>query len=201
MQSVGWALRALGARAWRPIAGAAATSSAIPAAKAGIAAEGAVGNACMSYSSVVGQALHGGLPGGVAGPAGRSLLPPIAQATQSRGISVDVRDNNTEGAVAKLKRKMISEGILKALKGKKEFIRPSKQRLLNNQERDKRIRKRKFKQQIKVILARRARCATPCRLAGAHLLLSLCSAGEHPTHAHAHAPRPTGLVTGRQGWA
>jgi small subunit ribosomal protein S21 len=64
------------------------------------------------------------------------------------GIEVSVRDNDVEQAIKALKRKIARDGLLKQLKSKKTYEKPSERRKRKERESKRRIRK---------ALARRAR--------------------------------------------
>jgi small subunit ribosomal protein S21 len=66
----------------------------------------------------------------------------------STGIEVSVRDNDVEQAIKALKRKIARDGLLKQLKSKKNYEKPSEKRKRKERESKRRIRK---------ALARRAR--------------------------------------------
>jgi len=64
------------------------------------------------------------------------------------GIEVTVRDNDVEQALKVLKRKVARDGLLKQLKSKKAYEKPSEKRKRKARESQRRIRK---------AMARRAR--------------------------------------------
>ena len=64
------------------------------------------------------------------------------------GIEVTVRDNDVEQALKALKRKIARDGLLKQLKSKKAYEKPSEKRKRKERESKRRIRK---------AMARRAR--------------------------------------------
>ncbi len=67
------------------------------------------------------------------------------------GIEVTVRDNDVEQALKALKRKIARDGLLKQLKSKKAYEKPSERRKRKQRESKRRIRK---------ALARRAKRST-----------------------------------------
>jgi small subunit ribosomal protein S21 len=68
--------------------------------------------------------------------------------SNNTGIEVSVRDNDVEQAIKALKRKIARDGLLKQLKSKKTYEKPSEKRKRKERESKRRIRK---------ALARRAR--------------------------------------------
>ncbi len=68
--------------------------------------------------------------------------------SNSTGIEVQVRDNDVEQAIKVLKRKVARDGLLKQLKSKKAYEKPSERRKRKERESKRRIRK---------AMARRAR--------------------------------------------
>ncbi|MDR1608504.1 MAG: 30S ribosomal protein S21 [Deltaproteobacteria bacterium] len=68
--------------------------------------------------------------------------------SNNMGIEVSVRDNDVEQAIKALKRKIARDGLLKQLKSKKTYEKPSERRKRKERESKRRIRK---------ALARRAR--------------------------------------------
>jgi small subunit ribosomal protein S21 len=57
------------------------------------------------------------------------------------GIEVSVRDNDVEQAIKALKRKIARDGLLKQLKSKKAYEKPSERRKRKLRESKRRIRK------------------------------------------------------------
>jgi len=57
------------------------------------------------------------------------------------GIDVTVRDNNVDQAIKVLKRKMAQDGLLKQLKSKKAYEKPSERRRRKMRESQRRLRK------------------------------------------------------------
>ena len=57
------------------------------------------------------------------------------------GIEVTVRDNDVEQAIKALKRKIARDGLLKQLKSKKAYEKPSERRKRKQRESKRRIRK------------------------------------------------------------
>mmetsp|Transcript_25676 Transcript_25676/g.42994 ORF Transcript_25676/g.42994 Transcript_25676/m.42994 type:complete len:149 (-) Transcript_25676:429-875(-) len=72
-------------------------------------------------------------------------------------VYMDVSNNNTELALRKLKRQLITEGIAKQLKGKKFHLRPAAQRVLDNEEKERRHWKKGLKRKLQWIMSRRER--------------------------------------------
>ena len=70
--------------------------------------------------------------------------------SNSTGIEVIVKDNDVEHALKALKRKIARDGLLKQLKSKKAYEKPSERRKRKQRESQRRIRK---------ALARRAKRA------------------------------------------
>ena len=68
--------------------------------------------------------------------------------SNNMGIEVSVRDNDVEQAIKALKRKIARDGLLKQLKSKKAYEKPSERRKRKERESKRRLRK---------ALARRAR--------------------------------------------
>tara|TARA_R110000803_G_scaffold24702_3_gene59331 strand:- start:603 stop:800 length:198 start_codon:yes stop_codon:yes gene_type:complete len=63
-------------------------------------------------------------------------------------VEVKVRNNNIEGAIRVLKKKMLNEGVLKELKRRKYFEKPSKEKLLAKRESSRVFKKLMEKNQI-----------------------------------------------------
>lgn len=61
--------------------------------------------------------------------------------TNATGIEVLVRDNDVEQAIKVLKRKVARDGLLKQLKSKKAYEKPSERRKRKERESKRRIRK------------------------------------------------------------
>ena len=78
-------------------------------------------------------------------------------------VSMDVTDNNTELAIRKLKRQLITEGITKQIKAKKFHLRPAAQRVLDKEEKERRYWKKGLKAKLQWIMSRRERCGFLCR--------------------------------------
>jgi len=72
-------------------------------------------------------------------------------------VYMDVANNNTELALRKLKRQLITEGIAKQMKGKKFHLRPAAQRVLDNEEKERRHWKKGLKRKLQWIMSRRER--------------------------------------------
>ena len=96
----------------------------------------------VSGSGALSAACRAGAPRGLFGCAG-TLLPPAAGAAfaqrpaaapgmppgSARGISVLVDNNNIDKAMRRLKRRMIEEGVVKELKERQHYTKPSQQRV------------------------------------------------------------------------
>lgn len=72
----------------------------------------------------------------------------MSLSSNNTGIEVSVRDNDVEQAIKALKRKIARDGLLKQLKSKKAYEKPSERRKRKERESKRRIRK---------AMARRAR--------------------------------------------
>lgn len=70
---------------------------------------------------------------------------------------MEVANNNVELAMKKLKRKMIQEGVLREVKAKEFYERPSKVRVLKENERRRRHLRREFKQKLDLVLKKQSR--------------------------------------------
>jgi len=76
---------------------------------------------------------------------------------QPRGMHIEVANNNVEQAMKKLKRKMIQEGVLKELRAKEQYVRPSKVRVLKENEQRRRQLRREFKKKLDFVLKKQSR--------------------------------------------
>jgi small subunit ribosomal protein S21 len=65
----------------------------------------------------------------------------IDSVSNQTGIEVTVRDNDVEQALKALKRKIARDGLLKQLKSKKAYEKPSERRKRKERESKRRIRK------------------------------------------------------------
>ena len=63
-------------------------------------------------------------------------------------ISVDVRNNNVDKAMRILKKKLLKEGLMKELRDRKYFTKPS---LVKREEKKQAIRRVKKEQRLKAI--------------------------------------------------
>jgi small subunit ribosomal protein S21 len=63
-------------------------------------------------------------------------------------ISVDVRNNNVDKAMRILKKKLLKEGLMKELRDRKQFTKPS---LVKREEKKQAIRRVKKEQRLKAI--------------------------------------------------
>eukprot|EP00240_Pyramimonas_obovata_P011672 CAMPEP_0118934008 /NCGR_PEP_ID=MMETSP1169-20130426/13308_1 /TAXON_ID=36882 /ORGANISM="Pyramimonas obovata, Strain CCMP722" /LENGTH=116 /DNA_ID=CAMNT_0006876861 /DNA_START=195 /DNA_END=545 /DNA_ORIENTATION=+ len=79
------------------------------------------------------------------------------QSNKRASVSMDVNDNNTELAIRKLKRQLITEGIAKQMKAKKFHLRPAAQRVLDKEEKERRLWKKGLKAKLQWIMSRRER--------------------------------------------
>lgn len=87
-------------------------------------------------------------------------LPAAAQRQQARGVvSIDVVNNGVDRALRMLRRKLVEEGAVKEWRANQFYSKPSEERKLAGIETAKRLRKRAFKNKIRWILRRKARCA------------------------------------------
>ena len=117
-------------------------------------------------SGTLAAACRAGAPRGLFGCAG-TLLPPAAGAAfaqrpatapgtppfSARGvISVPVDNNNIDKAMRRLKRRLIEEGIVKELKERQHYTKPSQQR----------VRPRRCLSTLKLSCARAQRRRPPC---------------------------------------
>ncbi len=68
--------------------------------------------------------------------------PPVTEAIQCRPLEVVVGDRGIERAIKHLKRKMASEGILRELKRRRHYMKPSVKRRKKQSEAARRRRKR-----------------------------------------------------------
>ncbi len=68
--------------------------------------------------------------------------PPVSEAIQCRPLEVVVGDRGIERAIKHLKRKMASEGILRELKRRRHYMKPSVKRRKKQSEAARRRRKR-----------------------------------------------------------
>lgn len=75
----------------------------------------------------------------------------------ARGMHIEVANNNVEQAMKKLKRKMIQEGVLKELRAKEQYLRPSKIRVLKENEQKRRQLRREFKKRLDFVLKKQSR--------------------------------------------
>jgi len=63
-----------------------------------------------------------------------------------RGLKVNVRDNNIDQAIRRLKKMVIQEGLIRELKEREFFTRPGEKRRLKNQEARRRTQRNTRKQ-------------------------------------------------------
>ncbi|MBW2453508.1 MAG: 30S ribosomal protein S21 [Deltaproteobacteria bacterium] len=68
--------------------------------------------------------------------------PPVSEAIQCRPLEVVVGDRGIERAIKHLKRKMASEGILRELKRRRHYMKPSVKKRKKQSEAARRRRKR-----------------------------------------------------------
>jgi len=70
------------------------------------------------------------------------LAPPVSEAIQCKPLEVAVGDRGIERAIKHLKRKMASEGILRELKRRRHYMKPSVKKRKKQSEAARRRRKR-----------------------------------------------------------
>lgn len=75
-------------------------------------------------------------------PEGVPQQPAVSEAIQCRPLEVVVGDRGIERAIKHLKRKMASEGILRELKRRRHYMKPSIKRRKKQSEAARRRRKR-----------------------------------------------------------
>lgn len=99
----------------------------------------------MSTSSIP----SGTTPAAAATPAPASSTAVVGDAIQCKPVEVIVGDKGVERAIKHLKRKMAAEGVLRELKRRRHYMKPSVKRRKKESEAARRRRKRE-KQQLMV---------------------------------------------------